>query len=324
MLHRVSLITTVFVVANATACFDLDSFVLNPQHCSNTSPDDDRCKQKDLCTPCGESLPWGKWGVPATAATQHPILLDDGETNDGWFLRADPASPRANVTMVYSHGNFGGLEHYMNRVALLWSLGVNVWAVDYRGFGQASDDAEPTEAQFMADARAAISALPAVQAELSVPSGRVVIAGTSAGALSAVEMAIADTSDGLERCALVLEAPWPSVDAFSNDSSFIGVPGSFVTTGAWSNDDKLGAWTGPYLQLHGTADNTVRIELGRQTFARVAAEDRELVEVEGAEHGNYLGGRGDGVEPDVAAVMGSAYTERLGAFIDRLNCGSPP
>jgi pimeloyl-ACP methyl ester carboxylesterase len=325
-LRRLFLSPAVFAPAvfGAVACFSLDPFVWNPTHCTNIDPASDECALKDLCTPCGQRLPFSKYGIADERATQHPLALDDGQTNDAWFLAADPGlggPARAALTVVYSHGNRGGIEHYMNRVALVWRTGVNVLAVDYRGMGQSSDPAEPTEEQFRADTAAAVRALPGILAAHGLPAdGPVIVAGYSAGALSAVAMVTGDVQ--VNHCGLVLEAPWPSVQAFANDSTFIGVPGSFLANGTWDNDSLLRQYTGPYLHLHGTRDETVQIGLGRKTFAAVASTDKELIEVEGAAHGNFLGERGDGVLADVPATLGEdVYLDALGAFFDRLPCG---
>ena len=111
------------------------------------------------------------------------------------------------------------------------------------------------------------------------------------------------------------------MQAFASDSTFIAVPGSFLSNGTWDNDTRLREYTGPYLQLHGTDDDTVRVGLGRETFAAVASVDKELIEVEGAGHGNYLGERGDGVGKDVAATLGDeGYLTTVGGFFDGLDC----
>jgi pimeloyl-ACP methyl ester carboxylesterase len=317
------LVVTAGLVAGAGCVASLDGFVWNGRHCETVDVTGFDCEAKDMCTKCGEPLPFEKYGVPAGRAVRHPIPLPDGETNDAWFLPADPTlggPERAQLTVVFSHGNFGGIEHYMNRAALLWKAGVNVFAVDYRGMGQSSDANEPSEEQFRADTAAAVAFLPEVLAAQGLPpDGKVIVAGYSAGALSAVAMATGD--DAAPTCGLLLEAPWPSVQAFSDDSTFIDVPGSFLANGTWDNDTRLSTYEGPYLQLHGTDDETVRLVLGRRTFGRVKSADKELVVVDGAAHGNWLGERGDGNKKDVAAVLGEdGYLDVVGAFFDRLDC----
>lgn len=310
-MNRFSCVVVVVIAASATGCFDLDSFVWNPRHCSKL--EDATCEAKNMCTACGDDLPFANFGIDPARATRHPVALDDGETNDSWFVASD-GGPLSDVTLVFSHGNFGGIEHYLNRVALLLQTGANVYAVDYRGFGDSSTDAEPTEAQFLKDTQAARAGVPEILQEHGASTSAIVIAGYSAGALSAVEMAVSDSS-----CGMVLEAPWPSVQAFSVDSTFVGVPGSFVTTGNWDNISKVRSYEQPYLQFHGTLDLTVRVELGKDLFDNVGSEVKEFVAVEGATHGNFLGKPGE--EEDVPAILGEdVYVEKVTTFLDGLDC----
>lgn len=304
--------------SSLSACLDLDSFVMNPRHCSVGYSDDD-CALKKMCTPCDEAYPFADFGLPAATARRQPIRLADGETNDAWFFPSSGGA-LADTTIVFSHGNFGSLEHYLNRAGLLWATGANVFAVDYRGFGQSSDTSEASEVDFMNDAGLALALVPDVLAENGLDPGQpIALYGYSAGALSAVEMAVhTDPRGSAGVCTLILEAPWGSVDAFAADSSFIGLPGSFVTTGPWDNISKLRDFSRPYLQLHGTEDLTVRLEIGQQVFAAVGSLDKRLITVDGAAHGNFLGVVKDTVLADVPAVMGKdtyvqVVTEQIAA-----------
>jgi pimeloyl-ACP methyl ester carboxylesterase len=313
-MNRLVLSLLVMPVATATGCLDLDSFVMNPRHCSIGYSDDD-CAIDKLCTPCGDDYPFADFGIDPALATRHPITLDDGETNDAWFIAAAPGAALADVTVVFSHGNFASLEHYLNRVALLWRAGVNVFALDYRGFGQSSDAAEASEAQFMSDTAAAWQQIPAILAAEGKESNKpVALYGYSAGALSGVEMAVSQApADGGGVCTLILEAPWPSVDAFARDSTFIGVPGSFLSDRGWDNISKIQNYSGSYLHLHGTDDLTVRQTLGRELFDAAGTTAKRFVSVEGAEHGNFIAGVDEvGVDPDVPAVLGEeAYLDLI-------------
>ena len=154
-------------------------------------------------------------------------------------------------------------------------------------------------------------------AEGKDPGKPVAIYGYSAGALSGVEMAVLPTpADGGGSCSLILEAAWPSVDAFARDSTFIGVPGSFLTTGGWDNISKIREYSGSYLHLHGTEDLTVRETLGRELFDAAGTTAKQFISVEGAAHGNFIEGVDDGVELDVAATLGErAYLDLITAQV---------
>lgn len=295
------------LIITASGCLELDSFVLNPRHCSlvdaawQETPD---CTERNVCTPCEEPYPWAGVGVAPEDARQVTVAVEGGETVDAWFLRSSGA--RSGDVIVYAHGNFGGLEHYLGRAALLHQTGAHVWAVDYRGFGKSSTPAEPSEALFMSDARALRDALDGVLEEQGINDARIFTYGFSAGALAAIEMAVFRPP-----CGLMLEAPFPSVQAFADDSSFIGVPQSFVTTGAWDNIGKIAEVAAPLLHFHGELDETVRIELGEELFA-AAAGDKQFVRVKDGTHG--VGGN------DVPTALGDDYGARVTGFMDAQAC----
>lgn len=302
MTRLLGLIVTLGCISFATTgCVKLDSFVWNARHCSIIDGSDAAlCETSKVCTPCDEPYPFAKFGIDDALATQTPVDIGGGETNDAWFIDAG-----SDVTVVYAHGNFASIEHYINRVALLVNdVGVNVFAIDYRGFGKSSITTEPTEEEFMADVQAARAHVDTLDS-LVTEGSPIAIMGFSAGALGAVE--IARTS---ENCALVLENPWPNVQVFADDSTFIGTPQSFVTNGAWDNISKMPEVTEPLLHLHATEDLTVRLELGQRLFA-AANEPKEIVIVEGATHGNF--------GEDVPTTMGATYGETIAAHIDT-NC----
>lgn len=285
---------------STTACFDLDSFVWNPIHCSRSDAASAACTERNVCAACDEAYDFTPFGIPSDAITQIPVDVEGGETIDSYFIAA--SGERAQITLVYTHGNFGSLEHYLNRVGFAYATGANVYAVDYRGFGKSSSTEEPTELEFMADVAALRARLDVELEARALPLERVAIQAHSAGALAAVEMARTAPT-----CGLILEAPWPSVQSFSDDSTFSAVPASFITTGAWDNIAKMPSIEAPLLQLHGVEDDFVRVEVSEQLFA-AANEPKELIKVAGAGHGNG----GD----DVPTVLGEEYHARIAAFLD--------
>lgn len=296
------------LLAPPAACVDMDSFVWNPRHCSvvDPAPDSVDCAERKMCTPCDAPLPFDAVGIPVDAVEQVTVDVGDGITNDAYFIRGSGA--RAGLMIAYAHGNFGGIEHYLNRVGLLYQTGADLFVIDYRGFGKSSTTAEPTEEQFNADLLHARDALTARMSE----GQALVIVGFSAGALAATELAVQEPP-----CGIILENPWPSVQAFADDSTFIGVPQSFLTTGSWDTMAKMAHITAPYLHLHAELDETVRHELGLEVFKAAGSEDKTYILVEHAEHGNFGN--------DVPTVMGPAYLETTNAFLDeRLVCPGDP
>lgn len=67
------------------------------------------------------------------------IYLDtaDGETLHGWWLPA-PTDEPAKGTVYYLHGNAQNVSAHILNVAWLPEQGYNVFAIDYRGYGQST------------------------------------------------------------------------------------------------------------------------------------------------------------------------------------------
>ena len=69
---------------------------------------------------------------------------------------------------------------------------------------------------------------------------------------------------------------------------------------------KIGRINAPLLMLHGTADTTVPMALGRQLFA-AANEPKRFVEIPGAHHN------------DMFVMRGEEYSQGIGAFLEGLS-----
>lgn len=291
----------------------LDTFVHNATHCSTVGPatcEDVSDPNLRICTPCDADYDWAGVGIPADVPVQVTVTLDDGETNDAYFIPSTGAHP--NITLVYGHGNRAGIEHYLNRLGILYELGVNLFVVDYRGYGKSSDPNEPSEEQLYADILRSKAALDTYLDEnLSGQAQQIFYFGYSVGALPIMQLAVENPP-----CALMLEAPWPSVQAFSNDSTHMGVPASFLTTGVYDNIARVEDVKVPLLIVHGEADDFILIEHTEQMF-EAANEPKKFIPVAGAGHGNF--------GQDVPTVMGAdAYRAAFMDFMTEHSCTNTP
>merc|ERR1711879_908760 len=68
---------------------------------------------------------------------------------------ADDSTPRP-FTVLYFHGNAGNIGHRMKNFHDMYEkLGVNILALEYRGFGDSEDGEGPCETGLLMDALAA-------------------------------------------------------------------------------------------------------------------------------------------------------------------------
>ena len=130
-------------------------------------------------TPASAGLPFESVGFAATETGQLQLR--------GWLLPAAPGARFSDYTVLYLHGASGNLGDTVNRLAQWHAAGVNVFAFDYRGYGQ-SQQAHPSEAGWRQDAGWALAYLTATR---HLPAGKIVLAGEGLGADLAAEVAAA-------------------------------------------------------------------------------------------------------------------------------------
>ena len=132
----------------------------------------------------------------------HFDVTDTGQPRlDGWWIPAAPASPDANAALLYLHDARGSLSDCVPALATLHSLGINVFAFDYRGFGR-SAGAHPSERLATADSVAAWTYLTDLR---QIPPRRLIVFGDGTGATFASRLAVQFAPAGA-----ILEDPNPS------------------------------------------------------------------------------------------------------------------
>jgi uncharacterized protein len=151
--------------------------------------------------------------TPASAGLAFtPVRFGDFNTGTphltGWWVPAEiskeqpGAASRPQLTVLYLHDGSGSLSDTPPVIAVLHSTGVNVFAIDYRGFG-ASDSVHPDADRMAQDASAAFDYLVATQ---HVAANSIVPMGSGLGASLAVQLA----HDHPELPAVMLDNPDPN------------------------------------------------------------------------------------------------------------------
>jgi hypothetical protein len=153
----------------------------------------------------------GQWQLvlhPAKAISATPqtkfeeIHFDYTETGvaqlDGWWIPADADARWRGDTILYLHGGAGSLSNSVTDLEALHAVGVNLFAFDYRGYGNSAGP-HPEEARMDADADAAWDYL--TQTRHFDPK-TIVFYGSDVGASLAAELAARHTPAGV-----ILDAP---------------------------------------------------------------------------------------------------------------------
>jgi uncharacterized protein len=144
--------------------------------------------------------------TPATDGLKYDAISFDytgaGEAQlSGWWIPAEPNAPSPTRTLLYLHDGQGSLSDVVDHLQTLHSLGINIFAFDYRGFGQ-SRNTHPSEARVYEDSDAAWSYLTDIR---HLDPRSIILYGSGLGATIAAETALRHH----ESPALILENPVP-------------------------------------------------------------------------------------------------------------------
>ena len=213
-----------------------------------------------------------------------------------WLPHANPDAP----TLLYLHGTFRNLYQNLSKIDALREAGYSIVAVDYRGWGD-STVIVPDEETITADARAAWAEVQRRQPD----AARRVIFGHSLGGAVAVRLAStlhAVRAGGNDYAALVLESTFTRLPDVAAAAGFWGRVAAAATGLEFDSLSRIGRIDAPLLMLHGTADRTVPVELGRRLRDAAPAGVRWL-EISGGSHSR--------LHEDASAVYQGALTHVL-------------
>jgi pimeloyl-ACP methyl ester carboxylesterase len=117
----------------------------------------------------------------------------------GWWIPSDPGGRYAQTTILFLGDGNGSLTNTIPTLASLHNLGINVFAFDYRGYGQ-SAATHPSQQRMIRDAEAALQYLTVSR---HIPERQIIPYGTGVGVSLATRLA----SERREIPALILDSP---------------------------------------------------------------------------------------------------------------------
>ncbi len=198
------------------------------------------------------------------------------ETSDklkinAWFI----PSPAGRFTLLFLHGNGGNISHRLHKIAQLHSLGVNIFLVDYRGYGRSQG--VPSVKGVYQDAQAAFNFL---TTEKKIRPGSVVLYGESLGSAPAVRLASENKAGGL-----ILDGGF-SCGRDMAKIFFPYIPSCFMPD-AFNNLKYISQVKVPKLFIHSKADEIVPVKLARKLYSK-AGEPKEFVWLLGGHNTSYI------------------------------------
>jgi len=189
----------------------------------------------------------------------------DGVALYGWF--AGPARPRATVLLL--HGNGGNISHRVQKMRILYDLGLQVFVFDYRGYGRSKGI--PSEKGLYADGDAAYAYL---VGERGVPPANIILYGESLGSAVAVDLAAEKEVGGI-----ILEGAFTCVADMSR-RVFPFLPTALLRY-RFNTLAKVRRVAAPLLVIHSRNDEVVPFAMGRRIFDEARSDAKDFLAVYG-------------------------------------------
>ena len=211
---------------------------------------------------------------------------EDGVRLHGWFI----PSRDTEATLLFFHGNAGNISHRLDSISLFNQLGLNVFIIDYRGYGRS--EGKITERGSYRDAEAAWNYL---VDDRGIDDERIIVFGRSLGASIAAWLASKHTPS-----ALIIESGFSSVASMGH-RIYPFLPIRLLTRFRYDTKQYVKSINCPVLIVHSKDDDIIPYEEGLEIFD-AAPEPKQLLKIHGGHNDGFM-------------VSGSRYLDGLRDFI---------
>ena len=209
------------------------------------------------------------------------ITTEDGCNINGWFI----PYPNAKYTLLFCHGNAGNIGDRIDKLDLLRRIGLNIFIVDYRGYGKSQG--RPFENGFYLDAQAAYNYLLNTH---NIKSEQIILYGESLGTAVVIDLA----SKKKVRAVIVEGAFSRGRDMAVKIYPFLP---AFLFSNSFDSIRKITKINVPKLFIHSRNDEVVPFALASKLY-NTAGEPKEFVEIIGGHNTAFL----DSKEKYVSAI----------------------
>ena len=223
----------------------------------------------------------------------------DGLMLHGWYCSPLPCQNGKGIpvdvkmVLLWFHGNAGNLSYRYDMIHEMLGIPVEVFIIDYRGYGKS--EGTPNETGLYIDAQAAWEYLTTVK---KIEPERIVIFGKSLGGVPAIDLATRVKPAGL-----IVQSSFTSAGEMA--ARIMPLIPRFILHTKMDSLTKIGRVNCPKLFVHSRADEVVPYDLGWKLY-EAAQGPKEFYEVKGALHNStYL-------------IGGKPYFEALRRFMESI------
>ena len=208
-----------------------------------------------------------EYNEPMYGLSETKVETEDGETLIAWTQQATEGCP----TVLLFHGQWTTLSRHKKHYEAITSNGLGLYALAWRGFSGSTG--KPSETGLHLDAATAYKAL----IEKGLSPDEIVVHGISLGTGPATRLASEQ-----DVAALILEAPYRSTVSVAQER-YPYLPISLLAKYSFKSEDWIGDVVEPVLIGHGTADEVIPFQHGRDLFES-ANDPKTFASFEGVDH----------------------------------------
>lgn len=209
--------------------------------------------------------------------------------------------------ILYFHGN-GEIASDYNTIAPFYTdLGITLFVVDFRGYGQS--DGMPSATALIEDAWECFSQLPKILGEHGVSFGKVFVMGRSLGSAAALEVADRAKDD---IAGLIIESGFAYTFPLIERIGFLELADAYEHLDGFGNLDKIARVDVPTLIIHGERDWIIPVTDADALHEASTATQKTFVRIAGAGHN------------DLMLIGRQAYFDAIAAFCGVSAAETPP
>jgi hypothetical protein len=212
---------------------------------------------------------------------------EDNVELNGWYIPVEGAKN----TLLFFHGNGGNISHRLDSLKIFNELGLSVFIIDYRGYGQSQGTT--SEQGTYRDAEAAWRYLTESR---DIADKDIIVFGRSMGGAVATWL-----SNQYTPSLLILESTFTSVADMAKHY-YPYLPTTLLARIKYASIDRIDAIQCPILFSHSQSDEIVPFELGVQLFEQ-AQEPKMFLQLKGGHNDGFI-------------VTGRSYVNGIKEFLD--------
>jgi len=198
----------------------------------------------------------------------------DNARINAWFIPAD----QARYTILFCHGNAGNIGHRLEKITMLHRIGLNVFIIDYRGYGQSRG--RPSERGLYLDAKAGYDYL---LNHRRLSPEQIILYGESLGSAAVIDLASKEKVAGL-----ILEGTFTrGRDMAKRICPFLP---AFLFSDSFNSLDKIKQVNAPKLFIHSKNDEIVPFAFCRKLYD-TADKPKYLAELIGGHNSAFVDSR---------------------------------